>query len=123
MKKASENPKQSKTENALTQTINSVKDFQKNYKDMIEANTVGADKFFHCKANCEATKRGSAGKATASVLSGFREFTDMFKVFRNNDYKKDQEANVYGRNNAHKPESCGNICEEHAPKALDRKYK
>jgi FlaG/FlaF family flagellin (archaellin) len=38
------------------QTIGATKDFLKNYNNMVKANTDGADKFFHCKANCEATR-------------------------------------------------------------------
>jgi len=32
--------------------------FRRNFRDMKTANTIGADKLFHCKANCGATKRG-----------------------------------------------------------------
>ena len=36
--------------------IGAVGDFLGKYRDMREANTIGADKYFHCKANCEATQ-------------------------------------------------------------------
>lgn len=38
-----------------------VMDFMQNYIDMRKANTIGGDKYFHCKANCEASRRGAAG--------------------------------------------------------------
>ncbi|MCL2162001.1 MAG: hypothetical protein FWH56_09010, partial [Betaproteobacteria bacterium] len=52
-------------------------DFIRNYRDMREANTIGGDKYFHCKANCEASKRGAYGKWTAEKLSNGREWFDQ----------------------------------------------
>lgn len=37
-----------------------IDDFWRNYNDMRNANTIGGDKYFHCKANCEAARRGQA---------------------------------------------------------------
>ncbi|SOB59839.1 protein of unknown function [Pseudodesulfovibrio profundus] len=54
-------------------------DFVRNYTDMREANTVGADKYFHCKANYEASKRGPGGKAAAWTLSEARELYGQLK--------------------------------------------
>lgn len=53
-------------------------DFLRNYKDMRDANYIGGDKYFHCKANCEATKRGPLGEATAEVISDARELIDHY---------------------------------------------
>jgi len=44
---------------APEQAVGAVGDFVGNYMDMREANTIGADRYFHCKANCEAAKRGT----------------------------------------------------------------
>lgn len=48
-------------------------DFIDNYNDMRDANTIGADKFFHCKASCEASQRGPIGGRTAEAISDTRE--------------------------------------------------
>ncbi len=42
-------------------------DFTKNYFDMREAKTNEADKYFHCKANYEATERGWVGQRMAEL--------------------------------------------------------
>lgn len=43
------------------------------YNDMVDAGTVGADAYFHCRANCEASKRGAAGQDIACYISTKRE--------------------------------------------------
>jgi len=45
---------------------------------MRHANTIGADKFFHCMANCEAARRGKSGRLVARGLSELREFFDEY---------------------------------------------
>ena len=54
------------------------RDFGKNYDDMVDANTIGADKYFHCKANCEAASRGPGGKDVSELISEVREPTDEY---------------------------------------------
>ena len=49
-------------------------DFVQNKKEMEEDATIGNDKFFHCKANYEAAKRGKWGEFVAKTLSTAREF-------------------------------------------------
>jgi hypothetical protein len=39
-----------------------VRDFLANYNKMVEVKVKGADRYFHCMANCEATQRGPGGK-------------------------------------------------------------
>lgn len=41
--------------------------FFDNYTGMRDANTIGADKYFHCKANCSASQRGVSGQGTANA--------------------------------------------------------
>jgi len=48
-------------------------DMWMNYEDMKKANTIGADKYFHCMANCEAARRGPGGVLAAQVISNLRE--------------------------------------------------
>jgi hypothetical protein len=87
---------------------------------MIEANVHGADKFFHCMANCEATQRGPLGERAAELLSDIREFSDgIVNRFRGvspaaiqQDTEADQAANRHGRDgvrdNPNRP--CDEIC-------------
>lgn len=50
------------------------KDFSRN-KDAMEVNgRIGNDKFFHCKANYEAAKRGKWGEFVGKAMSAVREF-------------------------------------------------
>eukprot|EP01039_Chlorochromonas_danica_P001200 gene1200-1310_t len=72
-------------------------DFLRNYKDMHEANTIGADKYFHAKANYEAAQRGGFGKFTAQVFSYGREATDVLRG-KSSDWKEDMRANSHGWN-------------------------
>lgn len=54
-----------------------VDDFYRNKQTMIDANTKGVDKYYHCMANCEATQRGPGGEAAAKLLSVAREVRDF----------------------------------------------
>lgn len=93
---------------------------------MREANTIGADKYFHCKASCEATKRGDGGRDTASCISDSREWFDQH--WPKNDpasaSEADQVANHHGRNGAdnNPGESCEQICPPFRPRGLPSSY-
>ena len=90
----------------LQQIVGAIGDFIRNYREMREANTIGADKYFHSKANCDAAKRGKIGELVAKGISDLREFTDLFKnvlvkgmsiAESLEDSAEDQKANEYGR--------------------------
>jgi len=55
------------------QTSGAVSDFRGNLNEMVDTNFIGSDKFFHCRANCQATSRGGAGEVVAVAGSTFRE--------------------------------------------------
>ncbi|HQX26614.1 MAG TPA: peptidoglycan-binding protein [Alphaproteobacteria bacterium] len=109
---------------------NAFGDFWNNYKDMRDANTIGADRYFHCKANYEATKRGWDGFAAAGFLSNMREagnlVIDPIKKgqFPVKDVIDDQHANKYGRNSARSGQfsSAREACAIYRPAGLDDKY-
>ena len=108
-----------------TEAIGAVKAFISNYQDMKDANTIGADKYFHCKANCEATKEGVTGGQVGKTISNAREWVDMnIKKDPELASEEDQKANHHGqreaRNNPDK--SCNDICAPFRPHSLDRKY-
>lgn len=106
-------------------------DFWKNYRDMREANTVDADKYFHCKANYEATSRGWDGFATSVFTSNMREAENLvMDPLRKglgttlSDIAADQRVNKHGRDAARSSQysSAREACEIYRPKGLNEKY-
>ena len=100
-------------------------DFVDNYQDMQQANWIGADKYFHCKANCEAAQRGAGGEAAACMISDTREWWDQnFKGYPASDSAADQVANQYGRQQgAQNPGgSCTAMCVLFRPAGLPPQY-
>lgn len=51
----------------------SMRDMYNTYQDMKDAETKGADKYFHCLANCRASSRGPVGRVVAKTISSTRE--------------------------------------------------
>lgn len=106
--------------------IGGIGDFIGNYSDMRNANTIGGDKYFHCKANCEAAQRGEGGKDAAQCISDAREYSDQH--WPKNDppsaSEADQKANHYGRTNggSNKSANCANICDVYRPHGLPYIY-
>jgi hypothetical protein len=89
---------------------------------MIEANTIDADKFFHCKANCAAAQRGPVGEMSAPIFSELRELTDVIrKGDSQEEVQADREANNHGREQGgQNPNgSCAEICTKYRPRGLD----
>ncbi len=73
-------------------------DFTKNYIDMRKLNIKNSDKYFHSKANFQATQRGPGGAFFAIHFSNLREiFAQRIKGDTRFDAIQDQEANIYGR--------------------------
>uniref|UniRef100_A0A8C3PIB7 Serum amyloid A protein n=1 Tax=Calidris pygmaea TaxID=425635 RepID=A0A8C3PIB7_9CHAR len=69
------------------------------YKDMREANYIGADKYFHARGNYDAAQRGPGGAWAAKVISDARERWQGGVSGRGaEDTRADQEANEWGRN-------------------------
>lgn len=79
--------------------------FAVNWLALLEANRLGvrnADKYFHCMANCESTKRGPAQQLGAVILSNLKEAKDLaFGPYGPADSARDQAANRYGRECPH----------------------
>lgn len=118
---------------ALEQIIGTVNDFIRNYNDMKDANTIGADKYFHSKANCDGAKRGEIGSLVAKGISDLREFTDLFKnvlikgmtvAESLEDSAGDQEANYYGREQGKKHPDIDSriLVDRYRPNGLPKRY-
>jgi Serum amyloid A protein len=105
------------------QAAGAAADFRRNYSDMRNANTIGADKYFHCKANCQASRRGSTGDATACLISDTREWFDQnVKGDPASASQADQAANTFGRSNASTSGSCDVVCGIYRPNGLPSQY-
>jgi hypothetical protein len=87
---------------------------------MREANTVDADKYFHCMANCQAARRGKAGRYVARGISELREWVDRnIKGDPQSACEADRAANKQGiEGDLAKP--CEEVCESLRPYALPR---
>jgi RHS repeat-associated protein len=106
-----------------SQFLQGAQDMASNYSDMRFANWRNSDKYFHCKANCQATRRGPGGKQAACLVSDGREWWDEnFKGY--GDGAADQSANRHGRDGAiSSPDSsCEIICDRFRPKGLPGDY-
>ena len=101
------------------------RDFWRNYWEMREANTMGADKYFHCKANCQSARRGMGGDVAAALISESRELIDEY-VFRDSRQvcDEDRAANDLGRQGGMREplRSCEEICAPLRPASLDLRY-
>ena len=107
------------------EVIGATGDFVQNYQNMRQAKWIGADKYFHCKANCEAAQRGPGGEDTACTISDTREWWDQnIKGYPASDSAADQIANRYGRGQgAMNPGgSCAATCAPFRPTGLPPQY-
>ena len=76
----------------------------------------GMDKYYHSKANCEATQQiGILGELTATALSNIKEIYDQFTYVHTHhvtieeaiaDSERDQVANRIGRERGRKYPNC-----------------
>jgi RHS repeat-associated protein len=94
-------PQSSADRNFPVDFIGGVKDFTEQYNVMKKQNFANSDKYFHSKANFNATLRGSGGEYAAEKLSNLREIFDQnFKGDSREESLEDQKANKYGRERA-----------------------
>lgn len=97
--------------------------FLRNFQDMRTAKTIGADAYFHCKANCEASQISPVGESTAEVLSEGRELFDEFiKGDLPQQCNADRAANEQGRQQAGSGQSCRQACNSLRPSGLHLQY-
>ncbi|KAM6158073.1 serum amyloid A-2 protein-like [Rhynchocyon petersi] len=88
----------------IPEAVQGAWDMLRAYRDMREANYIGADKYFHARGNYDAAQRGPGGVWAAEVISNMREdsqrFTDLIKHEDSGhgleDSRADQEANEWG---------------------------
>ncbi len=113
--------------------IGTARDFLRNYRNMrtagrelvaAERSAEGNDKYFHCRANCDAAQRGRVGRFVAGVISDVREAYDQTKGDSEEASQADQEANRRGRDGARdgSGRSCQQVCETYRPRHLPERY-
>jgi RHS repeat-associated protein len=78
----------------LRDFILGLRDLARGRRDMIDAATVGADAYFHCRANCEASRRGTGGYHAAVAGSSLRE---IIQNEAPEDRARDEAANAQGQ--------------------------
>lgn len=80
--------------------------FIANYQQMVDADVINGDKYFHAKANCEAAQIGIVGEMVAKAISDLRELSDGYRNIHEKKYsleeslkdiQEDQQANEEGR--------------------------
>ena len=115
------------------QVTGAITDMSRNYFDMKQDNTVGADDYFHCKANYEAANRGPWGAATAQFIGDAKEEFDYFKnrLYKGlsypdalADYWHDKDVNKQGREMVHSPlySNAKDACQYQRVKDINDKY-
>ena len=105
--------------------VHAASSFWNNYWNMRDAQTPGADRYFHCMANCQAAKRGSVAYGTSIVLSELKEAHDQYvKGYPASDSDADRAANAAGRCTASQSPGtdCKSICDAFRPPSLDPRY-
>ncbi len=78
------------------------RDLRRGEQDMEDADMQKSDPYFHCRANCEASKRGPGGQDAARNLSWFREIYQTYLHFgtekeKPEERKEDEAANAQGQ--------------------------
>jgi uncharacterized protein RhaS with RHS repeats len=99
--------------------------FIQNYREMRAANTIGADKYFHCMANCQSSRQGPVGVGLSIAISEGRELTDQYiKGDSAAACNADRAANDAGRNTGAKNPgtACTSICSGFRPAGLPSQY-
>ena len=106
--------------------ISAAMSFARNYADMREANWKRSDKYFHCKANCEATRCGVfSGYVMSIYISWGREASDLLRGKGSwTDSMDDEEANSWGRHMGQlfPGMSCQQVCGRYRPEGLPNTY-
>ena len=80
--------------------------FLTNFLEMKDADTHGADKYFHARANYDSAQQGPISELVAKIISDVRELSDADRNIREKKYtpefsqrdiEEDQRANEEGR--------------------------
>lgn len=120
-------------ENIHKQIFGAISDMARNYFDMRKDNTIGADDYFHCKANYEAASRGPYGELTAKIVGDNKEAFDYIinRLYKGldfsdawSDYWHDKDVNKQGRQMARNPlyGNARDACDYQRVEGINEKY-
>jgi RHS repeat-associated protein len=84
----------------------------RNFKRMQARGWIGADKYYHCMANCEATNEGPGGAAAAKVIS-FLRTNARSRWTEPEDWRNDAKANRCGQQGG----DCQRVCAPFVPRS------
>lgn len=132
-KAANQNIANQQVQTPWQQVTGAIQDMTRNYFDMKQDNTVGADDYFHCKANYEAANRGSWGEVAAQIVGDVKEGVDylknrFYKGFSYPDaladYWHDEDVNRQGRQQVHNSlySNAKDACQYQRVKKINDKY-
>lgn len=94
---------------------------------MIDAgkSTEGADKYFHCKINCETSMNGPVGDDLACYVSTRKEWDDLYNDGDPLEWSFDDfKANSFGRSQGtlNPGASCRDLCASYRPPGMPAGY-
>ena len=92
-----------------------------NYQQMVSAKARGTDRYFHCMANCQASKEGLGGRTAAQTISYVREIYGRIKGDPWYDTALDLAANESGRR-CSVGVPCTDRCRVWLPKSLPKGF-
>ncbi|MDM8005916.1 MAG: RHS repeat-associated core domain-containing protein, partial [Phycisphaerae bacterium] len=84
----------------------------RNFKRMQERGWIGADKYYHCMANCQATNMGPGG-AFAAVVISFLRTNVRSRWTEPDDWRNDAKANKCGQQGG----DCAKVCSPFIPQS------
>ena len=102
--------------------LGGIADMVGGWSDMKDAGTIGADAYFHCRANCEASKRGQGGYDAAKKLSALREaIQNEPPAERSQDEAANAQGQCAGKNNPNVDcyKACSNLI---PPSGIPRRH-
>jgi len=87
-----------------------IEELEDTYDEFIDRGLKNGDKYFHCLANCRASKAGAEGKTIADILSTGREVGQFLKGDSAASCSADLRANKVGRDAGDSRQSCTQSC-------------
>ena len=102
--------------------ISTAEDFWRKYRNMQKANTIGADKHFHCMANCEGSREAFLSRSSAEAIGEGRQLRDQYiKGYPKWDCDEDRAANWQGLL-GDRSRPCKDVCGNLRPPGLPPQY-
>jgi hypothetical protein len=105
---------------AAGQSYSAIQQMNRKVNEMVDAATIGSDKYFHCKAHCEACREGPGGEFASYAGGLYREIRNLgADAYAGNqmsgggafsDAREDMRANAAGRAAWEQDLHCATAC-------------